>query len=246
MNESTSLKGRLPPFLRGDFLKNNILNYRHESSNFKQQLEKCETVYNQCGFAYIASYGVIAAVSLIYGIVSMITTGWQGFDIILNGTFFKIAAFIPAYLSVYKKENKYIIFSITILVLNYVTMIAISENGCVWSGFNAVFICFNIDCSLKTIFANNCYHFLEKQFGFPYFDEVKDERKFDEISRNIKDDFKIASEERRKTACDSMESIVSSGERISARTNNKNDFMSDVSLAGETSSDLTIKDDDGE
>ena len=92
-------------------MKINVLNYRHEIDDFKKRLEKCENVYNRCGFIYIIAYGVIAAVSLIYSGLQLFSLNYNWIDTLLDGVIFKAAIFVPAYLSVYKKENKYILFA---------------------------------------------------------------------------------------------------------------------------------------
>ena len=98
----------------------------------------------------------------------------------------------------------------------------------------------SVDCFLQTAAANNDYHFLEKQFGFPYFNEINDDKQFDKVTHNIESTFRTASKNRKKTASDSMEKITV-GERISARKAEKNNYMNDVALSGESSSDLTFK-----
>ncbi|MBR1592766.1 MAG: hypothetical protein IJ666_07140 [Ruminococcus sp.] len=222
-------------------MKNNIENYRHETSDFKKSLNTCKTIYNLFGYAYIFIYGMTAAVSLVYGVVQLCFLNSNWIDIILDGIIFKAAAFVPAYLSIYKKENKYILFALLILIINILTVKLFSSlSGMVSEGiFTMTFI-----MSAVTLWANNKYHFLENQYGFPYFDELKTENFLDEISSNIKNEFKIASEQRRKTASDSMGDIVVTGGMISAHEKEKNNYMGDVSLTGDSSSDLTFKIDD--
>ena len=221
-------------------MKINVLNYRHEIDDFKKRLEKCENVYNRCGFIYIIAYGLIAVISLIFSVLQLFSLNYNWIDTLLDGVIFKAAIFVPAYLSVYKKENKYILFAAAITAINVLTAICISHCGGMMLTIDISLAVLSVDCFLQTAAANNDYHFLEKQFGFPYFNEINDDKQFDKVTHNIESTFRTSSENRKKTASDSMEKITVS-ERISARKVEKNNYMNDVALSGESSSDLTFK-----
>ena len=58
--------------------------------------------------------------------------------------------------------------------------------------------------------ANNNFRFLEKQVGFPLFNERAEEQRVDKIRREIKDPFQVEYDKRMRTASTKMDSIAPS------------------------------------
>ncbi len=117
----------------------------------------------------------------------------------LDGVIFKGALFFCGFMACYKHNTKFTLFAMVIAVINIFIKYGIN-----------VFICFiTIVLSLATSFANKEYHYLEKQFGFPYFNERFEEQNLDKRQREIKDEYQQNYERLMKTSSSDMTDITS-------------------------------------
>ncbi len=159
-------------------------------------IKRCNKTYNIIVTIYAgicAFYAGIALFGMFLG-----QTG-SPFFTFLDGVIFKGALFFCGLMACYKHDTKFTLFAVVIAVIN----IFIND------GINALICIITVILSLATISVNKEYHYLEKQFGFPYFNERFEEQNLDKRQREIKDDYQQNYERLMKTSSSDMTDINS-------------------------------------
>lgn len=178
-------------------------------------------IMKRCNKAYNIIVTIYAGVCLFYAGVAvfqiLLGATQSAFMTFLDGIFFKLALLSCGFLACYKHDTKFTLFAVIIAVVN--TFIQDNING---------FICaITVILSLATISCNKEYHYLENQFGFPYFNERFEEQNIDTRQREIKDEYQQNYERYMKTSSSDM-SDISSAVRNADLIKKDNDIQIDT------------------
>ena len=130
-------------------------------------LKRCEKIYSLIFWAYALSCIPYACAIFIYAFLESLILG----DImqLIRNSLLTLAIFSAGLVSIYKKESKFTWIPVVIAF--------IAE---FFSGFHDTFSLFlgiSIVSSVLLTFTHKKYRFLEKQEGFPYFNERFEEQK---------------------------------------------------------------------
>lgn len=140
-------------------------------------------IMKRCNKAYNIIVTIYAGVCLFYAGVAvfqiLLGATQSAFITFLDGIIFKGALFFCGFMACYKHNTKFTLFAMIIAVIN----IFIAD------GLNELIFAMTVILSLATVLYNKEYHYLENQFGFPYFNERFEEQNIDTRQREIKDEY---------------------------------------------------------
>lgn len=160
-------------------------------------------IMKRCNKAYNIIVTIYAGVCLFYAGVALfqifLGATHSPFMTFLDGIFFKSALLSCGFLACYKHNTKFALFAMVIAVIN----IFIAD------GLNGLICAMTVILSLTTVLCNKEYHYLENQFGFPYFNERFEEQNIDTRQREIKDEYQQNYERYMKTSSSDMSDIGS-------------------------------------
>ncbi|MDE7225758.1 MAG: hypothetical protein K2N49_02715, partial [Ruminococcus sp.] len=161
-----------------DILKNAVL------------MNKCRRIYNIVSTLYA---GVIVTYSLICLISGFMIVSAS---MICDSVFIKPLVIVCGFMSVYKKENKFAVYVICLQIISVVifhnenTFIDILVGSrATGMGLNFYIGIFIVVLSGFTVYANQKYHWLEQQYGFPHFNERHMKYEEELIENSIKDKY---------------------------------------------------------
>lgn len=167
-----------------------------EMARNRTLLKKCNGAYNTVTTIYAVICGFYAGAILFGMFLGTVSSQLLAF---LDGVVFKGALFFCGFMACYKHDTKFTLFAMVIALIN--TFL----NDCINS-----FICIiTIILSVVTAAANKKYHYLENQFGFPYFNERFEEQNLDTRQREIKDEYQQNYERLMKNSSSDMTDIDS-------------------------------------
>ncbi len=171
-----------------------------EFSRNRTEMKKIKRVSTTAALFYVL-YSVYVLFELFYSI--MVT------PFFLLAALLVAAASVTGFLGVYKKDNRFIIASIVLIAVHAIAISVLLGGGV--SDFFITFIPNGIFMivPIKMISANNKYHFLERQFGFPNFEVRQAMYDLDKKQREIKDPYAVRKEEieKRSAAHGGMEEL---------------------------------------
>ena len=171
-------------------------------------LKKCNRIYNIVAKVYVLSCGFYILADAFLFIISM---NGDLFYLLLNGPVFKGAVLAAGYLGTYKKSNLIAVIAPVIMLFNTLLLWNADNyfdkfvSGILDIKINAVYLIMSIILAVMTILANSKYHFLEKQEGFPQFNEVFEQQKTGKPVYGLT--FEERAERLRKNARDDMEEL---------------------------------------
>lgn len=167
-----------------------------EMAHNSRLLKQCNGTYNTVTTIYAVICGFYAGAILFGMFLGLVSSQLLAF---LDGVVFKGALFFCGFMACYKHDTKFTLFAMVIALIN--TFL----NDCINS-----FICIiTIILSVVTAAANKKYHYLENQFGFPYFNERFTEQNLDKCQREIKDEYQQNYERLMKNSSSDMTDITS-------------------------------------
>lgn len=167
-----------------------------EMARNRKLLKECNRAYNTVTTIYAVICAFYAGVILFGMFLGTVNSQLLAF---LDGVVFKGALFFCGLMACYKHDTKFTLFAMVIALIN--TFL----NDCINS---PVFI-ITIILSVVTAVANKKYHYLENQFGFPYFSERFEEQNMNTRQREIKDEYQQNYEKYMKTSSSDMTDINS-------------------------------------
>lgn len=126
-------------------------------------LKKCNRIYNVLFWVYLMSCVPPAVLIFIYGIIETISSKEADPFFHIGVIVTMLAYFACGLMCIYRKENKYIIFLIPITLITIL--------------FSPVHMVITIISALILPVSHKNYRYLEKQEGFPYFNERFEENK---------------------------------------------------------------------
>ena len=148
-------------------------------------LRKCRKYYKIIFWTYFIACIPLAVMVLLYGNIALWTdTNDNIFDFTAS-IILLILLFATGFLSVYKKEKKftYLPIPVALLLLTRQCFDHMSfMNILTIYSFKSLHIIIAVTSSVILTFVNKQYRWLEQQDGFPYFNELFDEKK-DSLSR---------------------------------------------------------------
>lgn len=133
----------------------------------------------------------------------------NSFLITFDALVIKTGVFFFAMMAIFKKNNNYAIIGSIIQVGSFIISLA-SEFGTNLSGGkgpNLSFTLCYIALILMVVKNNRIYDYLKEQYGFPHFNERQATQDFNKRQREIKDEFQINFERRKKTSTNEMGDI---------------------------------------
>lgn len=157
-------------------------------------LKRCNKTYNIIVTIYAVMCAFYAGIALFMMLLGKTMSPLITF---LDGVIFKGALFFCGFMACYKHETKFVLFAVVIALIN----IFLSDN------INGLIFAVSVILSLATASANKEYNFLEKQYGFPYFNERFEEQNLDSRQREIKDEFQQNYERLMKNSSSEMDDI---------------------------------------
>lgn len=186
-------------------------------AEYASSMKKCRKIFNVIPIAY----AVISILYLFLSFVFIIAYNLGAVFALLDGLIFAPTVCYLGFRGAYHRHD---LSAIAVPVLSFVNMVILK---CVESNLpgkaygiaamNVPRFCFYV-CLLIfmassfmayiNIKANNRFRFLEKQVGFPLFNERAEEQRVEKIRREIKDPFQVEYERRMRTASSEMDSIV--------------------------------------
>lgn len=165
-----------------------------EFAHNKMIMKRCNRAYNIIVTIYAGVclfYAGVAVFQIFLGVTQ------SAFMTFLDGIFLKSALLSCGFLACYKHNTKFTFFAVTIAVIN----IFIPNN------LNGLICAMAIILSIATASCNKEYHYLENQFGFPYFNERFEEQNINTRQREIKDEFQQNYERIIKNSSSEMDDI---------------------------------------
>lgn len=159
-------------------------------------LKKCNKAYNTVTTIYAVICAFYAGATLFIMFLGQINSPFFTF---LDGVILKGALFACGFLACYKHDTKFTLFAIAVALIN----IALNDN------INGIVFIISVILSIATASVNKEYHYLEKQFGFPYFNERFEEQNLDTRQRDIKDEYQQNYERYMKNSSPDMNDIDS-------------------------------------
>lgn len=201
-----------------------------DTSNFAknaESLRKCNKTFNIIPIIY----AVICLLFLLVSACSLITVNYSAIFTFLDALIFSPVVFYLGLRGSYHKHDLAALSAPILTLLNSFILKYGADRKMTFKygspaanvpGF-CLYICiaiFIISAVLAfiNIKANNSFRYLEKQVGFPYFNERTEEQRVEKIRRDIKDPFQREYENRMRTATSEMggielpKNIVSSDE----------------------------------
>lgn len=157
-------------------------------------LKRCTKTYNIIVIIYAGMCAFYAGVALFQ---ILLGTTVSPFFTFLDGIAFKGALFFCGLMACYKHDTKFILFAVVIALIN----IFLNDN------INSLIFAVSVVLSIATASVNKEYHYLEKQFGFPYFNERFEEQNLDTRQRAIKDEYQQNYERLLKNSSSEMDDI---------------------------------------
>lgn len=167
-----------------------------EMAHNSRLLKQCNGTYNTVTTIYAVICGFYAGIALFGMFLGTVNSQFLAF---LDGVVFKGALFFCGFMACYKHNTKFTLFAIVIAMIN------VFLNDCI----NSPVLIITIILSVVTATANKKYHYLENQFGFPYFNERFEEQNFDIRQREIKDEYQQNYERLMKNSSSDMTDIDS-------------------------------------
>lgn len=160
---------------------------------YSASMAKCRKTYTIVPFVYIGMCLFYMMFSFTY--------------LCLDGSIISPIVCIFGFIGAYKKHDLSVLAAPALLLLNLVFK-AISPNSPKIS-FYFCLLLFISSCVLAYINmkTNIKYHYLEKQVGFPFFNERVEEQRVNKIRREIKDPFQDEYDRRMRTSSSEMGSI---------------------------------------
>lgn len=159
-------------------------------------MKRCNKTYNIIVTIYAGVCAFYAGIAL-FGIL-LGQTG-SPFMTMLEGVILKAVLFFCGLMACYKHDTKFTLFAVATALIG----VALNDN------INGIIFVISIILSIATASVNKEYHYLETQFGFPYFNERFEEQNFDKRQREIKDEFQQNYERLMKTSSADMNDINS-------------------------------------
>ena len=159
-------------------------------------LKRCNRTYNTVTTIYALICAFYAGVALFQIFLGATNSPFFTF---LDGVVFKVALFFCGLMACYKHDTKFTLFTMIIAVIN----VFLNDD------INSLICGITIALSVVTSVANKQYHYLENQFGFPYFNERFEEQNLDKRQRDIKDEYQQNYERLIKTSSPDMTDINS-------------------------------------
>lgn len=181
-------------------------------------LKQCNGTYNTVTTIYAAICAFYAGVAFFQILLS---TTFHPFFTFLDGILFKGALFFCGFMACYKHDTKFTLFAMIIAVIN----VFLNDN------INSLICIITIVLSVVTSFTNKQYHYLENQFGFPYFSERFEEQNLDKRQREIKDEYQQSYERYMKNLSFDMTDINSAVRTVDLTKKEDNaraDIMDDI------------------
>lgn len=163
-------------------------------------LKKCSSIYNNITKIYAFVCGFYAIISLFMAFMMQS----RAIIVLLDGIICKCALLFCGLMACYKHDTKFTLFAIIIATIN----IFISDGVDTFIlPVNTIIFPLWIILSVITALTNKQYHFLENQFGFPYFSERFEQQKLDSCQRRIKDEFQQRYEKYTETSSSDMQEV---------------------------------------
>lgn len=188
-----------------------------EFAHNKMIMKRCNKAYNIIVTIYAGVCLFYAGVAVFQILLGATQSAFITFLKFLDGIVFKGALFFCGFMACYKHNTKFTLFAIIIAVIN----IFIAD------GLNELIFAMTVILSLATVLYNKEYHYLENQFGFPYFNERFEEQNIDTRQREIKDEYQQNYERYMKTSSSDM-SDISSAVRNADLIKKDNDIQIDT------------------
>lgn len=189
----------------------------YEFAHNKMIMKRCNKAYNIIVTIYAGVCLFYAGVAVFQILLGATQSAFITFLKFLDGIVFKGALFFCGFMACYKHNTKFTLFAIIIAVIN----IFIAD------GLNELIFAMTVILSLATVLYNKEYHYLENQFGFPYFNERFEEQNIDTRQREIKDEYQQNYERYMKTSSSDM-SDISSAVRNADLVKKDNDIQIDT------------------
>ena len=157
------------------------MDFEQELAHNRISLAKCKKVYNVVSIIYLGLYGVSLFGSIYFMILSLFDPSYFALIIINAGVIF------TGFMGAYKKNDLFAALAPLIALIDLF-----------FSTFAILCTPIAIACGVCTIIANRKYRWLEKQYGFPYFNSRFINQVIDRDQWNIKDPYTQQLEELKK------------------------------------------------
>ncbi len=157
-------------------------------------MKQCNRIYNTVVTVYAVICAFYAGVTLFMLFLGQALNPLPPF---IDGIILKGALFFCGLMACYKHDTKYTLFAIVIMVIS----VFISD------AINGIIAVVTVILSVVTAYTNRQYHYLENQFGFPYFNERFEEQNLDIRQSNIKDSYRQNYERMMKTSSADMDDV---------------------------------------
>lgn len=203
-----------------------------------EEFSKNRRDYLRCRRIHGTASKIYAFLNLHYLIMSLIImfSNIQEFSIFtfVDGVVMKAAVFGFAYYGMYKKIDMMSFFPSVILVLNILLFEVFPEDVSSFLssvprvGLLSIQLVVSFILLGPILYANRKYRFLEKQAGFPHFNELLEEQRMELLDRKILNPYKRGSEERKKTESQEMFDIELNGEVIGEHQKEENNYMDEI------------------
>lgn len=190
-----------------------------DTSNFTSYhalMNKCNKIFSIIPLVYVG----ICAFYLIFNFTWMIAYSLDSLFVCIDGLIIAPSVCFLGFHGAYKKHDLSVVTAPVVLLLNLGVLLYGSKHltGKVFSvvklnvsmiSFYVCAIVFIASCVMAylNMKANIKYRFLEKQVGFPFFNERAEEQRVNKIRREIKDPFQDEYERHIRTASSEMDSI---------------------------------------
>lgn len=187
-----------------------------DTSNFAANytsMKKCSKIFNVIPLVYVG----ICISYLAYSSAWMMGLSYDSLFVFFDGLIISPLICYLGFRGAYKKHDLAVMAAPVILLLNLFILLLASKNmtGKVYGytslnvamfEFYACLVMFITSSVLAFINmkTNIQYRYLEKQVGFPFFNERVEEQRVNKIRREIKDPFQVEYEKRMRTASTEM------------------------------------------
>ena len=186
-------------------------------AKYSDSLRKCNKIFNLVPVFYILSSVLFFIVSFLF----LITVNYSSLFTFIDGLIYAPAICYLGFRGAYHKHDLAAIAVPLLSLINLGVLKFGAKHLMTWKAYGSVsmnvpqfcfYICFVIFIvssfiAYINIKANNQYRFLERQVGFPYFNERTEEQRVEKIRRDIKDPYQREYERLMRTSASEMTGI---------------------------------------
>lgn len=168
------------------------MNTYDEMTHNATLMKRCRRIYNTVSIIYA---GICIPYALSQLFMLILSVSCDQLYLLFDGVIFKSALLFFGYMGCYTKKTKYALFAVGVITFNILINAAVNMASYfdylvgAFLDVNSLIFAAVIALAFITALTNRKYHYLEEQFGFPYFNERIEENNLDRIQNSIKSEY---------------------------------------------------------